>query len=538
MSKHVNIVKFEILKDKSTSKDEWDNIKKIFSIIQKQTTEIYNKTIYLCQEYEGFSSKYKEKYGIKPSPHDIFNYKSNPLQNFCYNQIDKSKIILYSKNISQTVKRAVDKWKEKKYKVLTFQENIPQMRKQDTAFDIVKDAIKINKFEKNFYEVEIAIVNEDYTKKEDSLIKSTRIKFLIEAADNYRKKIMEKIESKEYEIVTSQITLNKRKKKWMFHLGYSFEVKENNELNKNKIMGVDIGWCNPVYIAFSDSPNRYVINGAEIQKFSRGIEKRRIQLLDQGKYCGKGRIGHGRKKRIKPIEKLRMRVENFKNSKNHVISDIVVDQALRYKYGVIQMENLSGIADGEKKATFLGKWPYYDLQQKIKYKAEKYGIEVRFINPMYTSARCSKCGYIHREEDIKIWRPRQDKFMCMNCDYGHKFFVHADYNAAQNIAIDGIEIIIENQVNFQIECELLKIGFKKTKNGYENQFGLEVILKKEKNKDEIEAEEDQKENKKWIIRHKEIKEKKVKYGTLKLIDEVKEAVEKINNIIHEKMFCN
>ena len=44
---------------------------------------------------------------------------------------------------------------------------------------------------------------------------------------------------------------------------------------------------------------------------------------------------------------------------------------------------------------------------------------------------------------------KQDVFKCMNCDFGHKFFVHADYNAAKNIATPEIEKIIKEQLKIQ-----------------------------------------------------------------------------------------
>ncbi len=49
------------------------------------------------------------------------------------------------------------------------------------------------------------------------------------------------------------------------------------------------------------------------------------------------------------------------------------------------------------------------------------------VNPKFTSQKCSKCEYIHknnREGNI---------FHCLNCN----FELHADLNAARNIEIPG-----------------------------------------------------------------------------------------------------
>ena len=97
---------------------------------------------------------------------------------------------------------------------------------------------------------------------------------------------------------------------------------------------------------------------------------------------------------------------------------------------------MSGI--GDKSDKFLKNWTYYDLQQKVEYKAKEKGIDVKYIKPKYTSQRCSKCGYIDKEN-----RENRDNFICLKCGYK----AHADYNASQNISIENIDKIIEEEIN-------------------------------------------------------------------------------------------
>ena len=60
----------------------------------------------------------------------------------------------------------------------------------------------------------------------------------------------------------------------------------------------------------------------------------------------------------------------------------------------------------------------------VEYKVESTALFVDFINPAYTSQRCSHCGFTHEDN-------RDDKqFGCQNCEYE----ANADYNAAKNIA--------------------------------------------------------------------------------------------------------
>ncbi len=73
----------------------------------------------------------------------------------------------------------------------------------------------------------------------------------------------------------------------------------------------------------------------------------------------------------------------------------------------------------------LNAWSYYELQTMIKYKAEREGIRVRFIDPAFTSQTCSHCGHVDKEN-----RKSQAKFECTECG----FELNADHNAAINIA--------------------------------------------------------------------------------------------------------
>ena len=109
------------------------------------------------------------------------------------------------------------------------------------------------------------------------------------------------------------------------------------------------------------------------------------------------------------------------------------------------MEDLTGISENNN---FLKTWTYYDLQQKITYKAQEAGIEVVKINPRHTSTRCNHCGFISKE-NRNVEKNGQDKFICVNCGHGSRYYVNSDENAARNIAMKNIEKIIEEQLKVQ-----------------------------------------------------------------------------------------
>ncbi len=240
--------------------------------------------------------------------------------------------------------------------------------------------------------------------------------------------------SGEYIIRASKMQYNDRKKMWEFSLAYDFSVPER-DFDKDKILGIDLGVAIPIVAAISSEYKRIYIHGNEIEKFRKNTEEMRRQMNKSRVYAGEGSVGHGRDKRLQPVDRIGNRIANFRNTKNNAWSREIIDFAVKNKCGTIQMEDLSGITAGQQ-PFFLKSWTYYDLQQKIKYKAEAAGIDVVLINPEYTSQRCSSCGYISKGNRIS-----QSEFVCQKCGYEE----NADYNAARNIATKDIEKIIKSQ---------------------------------------------------------------------------------------------
>jgi putative transposase len=128
------------------------------------------------------------------------------------------------------------------------------------------------------------------------------------------------------------------------------------------------------------------------------------------------------------LRKLSGRERRFVRDVNHVISKKVVS----LPYNVLAMEALNPAymrQSGKYKAIRrnLGSWSPSELERFTEYKAEDLGKEVIYVDPKYTSQKCSKCGYASRDNRYG------SVFRCRNCG----FELNADLNASRNIEVLG-----------------------------------------------------------------------------------------------------
>ena len=423
MTKVVKIYLICKQKDKEGNEVDYKEIYKWLWDLQRQTRELKNKVIQYCWEWNNFQSDYyklNEKY---PKDKDVLGYT---LGGYIYDKV-KDKYNLNSGNLSTTTADVQKSFKNAKVDMIKGDKSIIEY-KSDQPIDIHNKSIRI--WYDNGYYVKISLLNKK--KFNDLNLQEGSLTFKMIIKDKSSKAIIERCIDNVYKISASKMIYDKKKKSWYLNLCYSFENGISNDLNKDKILGVDLGIHYAVYASVYGDWKRFSIEGGEINAFRNKTEKRRISMKRQGKYCGEGRIGHGRDTRTKPALNIGNKIELFRDTTNHKYSKALVDYAVKNQCGVIQMEDLSGISKDNK---FLKNWSYFDLQTKIETKAQSKGIEVVYVNPKYTSQRCSRCGYIDKEN-----RKTQEFFLCQKCGYNE----NADYNASQNIGIKDIDTIIAN----------------------------------------------------------------------------------------------
>lgn len=421
MTKITQTMRYEIARD--------NDLYKLLDDISYAVWRVKNKATTIAYDWQQFSFGYKERFGEFPKDKEIIGISSmNDAARTTKELAPFVSTIISSESAQQSFK----KFKEMSPDILRGNKSISTYRR-DGSFPMRAQGIKgLVRITTKKYLVNLSLLSKEGAKERQTTTQQ-QVTLL---TGNGANQILDRIISGEYKLCDSNIS--KRKDKYYLNVAYQFEADKLPQLSKDNVMGIDLGIVKAATLAFNNNQKRYYIEGDEIRSFRAKVEARRNALLRQGKYCGDGRNGHGRKTHLKPIEKLRGKVENFKDTTNHRYAKYIVDMAIKHDCGIIQMEDLTGItSNGDR---FLKSWTYYDLQTKIEQKAKVAGIEVRKINPYKTSQRCSKCGCIHEDS-----RKTQAEFYCVTCGYK----TNADYNAACNIATPNIDKIIAEQMEFQ-----------------------------------------------------------------------------------------
>lgn len=268
---------------------------------------------------------------------------------------------------------------------------------------------------------------------------------LVDKKDDYRQRCFE-------------IKEDDRTGKWHLFVTYDFPHQPVPKLSNERIVGVDVGFSCPIYVAINNGYARlgrrhFTALGARIRSLQRQVIRKRRDMQSGGREDISGstaRSGHGRKRKLQPISILEGKIDNAYKTLNHQLSAAVIKFAKDNGAGVIQIEDLAGLKD-ELAGSFIGRnWRYEELQHFIAYKAKEAGIELRKVNAKYTSRRCSKCGFINFKfsrsfRDARGKPGKSTRFECPSCG----FVADADYNAAKNLATPDIDKIIADTEKLQ-----------------------------------------------------------------------------------------
>ena len=251
-----------------------------------------------------------------------------------------------------------------------------------------------NKKIKRVSRVNLIIPNQGIQIKEDNIIyiSSLKLNLKYQFAGNFEK--------------INQIEINNE------YAFVSVTIPENTVYEPEHWIGVDRNTTGHVVVAGEPDSGKVMKLGKHAQHTHNKYKHIRKRLQKQGKY--------------RKIKQLKNRESRIVRDLNHKMSRKIVDTAKSNNSG-IKLEDLKGIRKNRKHAKSfkysLNSWSFYQLQTMIEYKAKLLGVPISYIDPAYTSQKCSRCGHIG---------DRNGKtFECPAC--GH--VDHADVNAAFNIAL-------------------------------------------------------------------------------------------------------
>ena len=218
--------------------------------------------------------------------------------------------------------------------------------------------------------------------------------------------------------------------KFFLHISVSFDSDELKVTDVCNVVGYDRGIRFITSSYGSDGKTKF-FSGSQVKQKRAHYKALRRQLQQVGTPSSR--------RRLKAIGQ---RENRWMQDVNHCISKALVESNPKGTLHVI--EDLSGIRSATERVKVKDRyvsvsWSYYDLEQKLIYKANEHGQKVIKVNPRYTSQTCPKCGHVEKANRDK----RKHIFCCKNCGYRS----NDDRIGAMNLYWMGIEYLVESQTS-------------------------------------------------------------------------------------------
>lgn len=295
---------------------------------------------------------------------------------------DKLKEIMttsYSGNISQT-RSFVENQFSKDVKKGLFKGNVSLTNfKRTGAIYLHNKSYKLFETDKGIA-VSISLFNK--TKSKELGLKTGQIRFLIPRINQREKDILKHMLSGEYKQGSASLTYNKNKKKWMLAMSFSFTPQESTGQNT---LSVRLGSEVLLFLSAENEGTQKEIRMGRNDQYVPGLEELqtvRAKMAAMRRIYGNAtriasdnNCGKGYKKRAEKLLQLHDKEKRYRNTFNNKISRYIIEIAKRYDCGLIKLVDFTKTEN----AAF-GDWTYYDLANKISYKAEEDGIAVMETN--------------------------------------------------------------------------------------------------------------------------------------------------------------
>ena len=185
-----------------------------------------------------------------------------------------------------------------------------------------------------------------------------------------KRRLLERAIAGETSIRTSHLKLKDGK---IFWLAVFEIVKENHKLRPELIAEASLSLEYPIVVKVNRT--RLTIGSREEFLHRRlAIQAARRRAQTGATFS---RSGKGKKRKLKAVDRFQETERNYVHNRLHVYSRQLIDFCVQHQSGtlvLLNQEDKIGIAKEEE--FVLRNWSYFELMEKIKYKAEKAGIEL------------------------------------------------------------------------------------------------------------------------------------------------------------------
>lgn len=224
--------------------------------------------------------------------------------------------------------------------------------------------------------------------------------------------------------------------KYFLHIPVTYDIEDANLSDVCNIVGIDRG-INFVVATYDSKHKSGFVSGKTIKQKRAAYSKLRKELQMRQTPSARRRI-----------EAIGQRENRWMQDVNHCVSKALVES--NPKHTLFVLEDLTGVRNATERVCTKNRyvsvsWSFYDLEQKLIYKAKQNQSTVIKVNPRYTSQCCPVCGHIEKANRNK----KLHLFTCKNCGYKS----NDDRIGAMNLYRMGINYLEDSQVPSTVTVE-------------------------------------------------------------------------------------
>ena len=225
-------------------------------------------------------------------------------------------------------------------------------------------------------------------------------------------------------------TMQFRHGKWLLRIPATREVDSVPLTEVDNVVGVDMG-LRFLATSYDSKGNTTFHRGGEVKNTRAKYKLLRRDLQRKGTPSSR-----------RKLRKIGSRESRWMSNVNHIVAKALVAQA--GTSGLIVVEDLTGIRTVTESVRRKDRytqvsWAFYDLRQKIEYKAALNGSIVIAVDPRYTSQMCPKCGHTEKGNRTQS----KHVFCCKRCGYTS----NDDRVAAMNLHAKGIQYRVQTTLS-------------------------------------------------------------------------------------------